>query len=151
MVLLVLAVLVGNIDYELAKRTGRAVLSFPVAGLLDGGSTEHLWLGYTLKYRHEIKREEDGKLTYLVGPELQGWNVFRVFGARRLFERSYAEELYYPKADRSERIVRGTIEGGAPAQMLFGAFLDIFPLAVVLALFSVWRKLRSKREKKPQT
>lgn len=142
--LLILALLLGNIDYELAKRDARVRLSIPMAYYSDGGSVERIGFGYTLVHRHEIAGIEDDRTYYLVGPKLKAWNVFKVFGARMLFDRHYGERVYYPNKDQSERVVRTTIAGDGLEQKLFLAFIDLAPLAFVLALFAIWNRIRRR-------
>ncbi len=150
LVALAVALILGNVDYELAKRTGRTWLSLPIAFLLDGGSRQSLGFGYTLTCRHKIQRREDERIYYLVGPELEAWNVFQVFGARKLFERDYGDEVYYRGSDRTDRVVRGSIAGDRMGQKIFMAIIDLFPLAVLLGLFYLWTRI-CKTKKIPTT
>ncbi|QDV91609.1 hypothetical protein RAS2_27130 [Phycisphaerae bacterium RAS2] len=148
------AVLLGNLDFELAKRTGRPRLSLPFARLLDGGSREYVGLGYTIVNRHKIKHREDGTRYYLVGPELEGWNVFRVFGARVLLDRTSGKEIYYPDEDRKRSIELGSIEDDLISKCI-EAVLDVLPLFVLVSAFVLYmrnkeRKLAKKRQAMPE-
>ncbi|MCK4660030.1 MAG: hypothetical protein KAV82_10960 [Phycisphaerae bacterium] len=140
LVALAVALLLGNVDYELAKRTGHTWLSIPAAHCLDGGSSESLGFGYTLTCRHKIDRREDDRLYYLVGPELKAWNVFHVFGARKLFDRNYGEFMYYRDKERTDRVIQGSIAGDMLGQNIFMAVIDLLPLAVLVGLFTLWTK-----------
>jgi hypothetical protein len=145
--MLLMALCLGNIDYELAKRTGSTRLSVRVTVYNDGGSTESLGFGYTLKYRHQIDSRSGDVTSYRVGPELRGWNIFQVFGARKLFDRQYADVVYYRDARRAEPVVRGSIANDKLGDKLSDAFEDIFPCAVLAGLFLCWHKLMNRRSK----
>lgn len=145
LVALAIALLLGNVDYELSKRTGHTWLSLPIAFYTDGGSTESLGFGYTLKCRHKIHRRENDRTYYLVGPELKGWNIFQVFGARRLFERDYGDEVYYPDGDRSKPVVQGSIAGDMIGQKVLSAVIDLFPLMALFGLFALWNKITNRK------
>jgi hypothetical protein len=136
------AILLGNVDYELAKRTGRGWLSVTIGFVADGGSVERTGFGYTLTCRHRIRRQENERTIYLVGPELKPWNVFNVFGARRLLDRHYGDELYYEDTDQTEKVIRISIAGDRVGQTVFLAAIDLLPLAALLAAFGVWTRIR---------
>lgn len=143
-VVLAVALVLGNVDYELAKRTQRPWLSLPIAFLSDGGSRLSLGFGYTLMCRHKIDHREDDRTVYLVGPELKAWNVFQIFGARRLFERDYGDYVYYRDAERTEAVNRGSIAGDMIGQKLFMAVVDLFPVAALLVVFWIWTRIKKR-------
>jgi hypothetical protein len=143
---LLLALVLGNVDYEFAKRTGRTCLSIPIAYYSDGGSREYLGFGYTLLLRHKIDHREDDHTVYLVGPELKAWNVFQVFGARKLFERDYGDEVYYRDREHTDRVLRGSVTGDMMDQKIHEAITDLLPSVVILGLFGAWRLIARRKQ-----
>ena len=150
-----IAILVGNIDFEYAKRHEKPLFAFVrTSYFLDGGTTIWSGPGYQITIYHKIVPSYPTVLPdetlYKVGPELKPWIVFDVPGIRSMLKREATGKRYY-KEENEDYIpvdIQTAPDTGAYMVLIGNTIIDLSSFFILGVVFLGYRKIANKLKPK---
>lgn len=145
----IVAVILGNIDFEYSKRFHRSLFvpKLLYSGMyLDGGSSQWHGFGYKIFHHHsldesfkDIEMLKDKRM-YKVGPVLKPISITNIPGIRKLLNREDVAEGYY--IENEFKKVSWSDKESELFDIIVGFYFDIYPYVAFLFVYFIYYRIR---------